>query len=631
MSAMNRKMFVNRDARNKLAGMGGILSSSSELMGATQRFEPGGVVNAGEGLTPIATVGNRSFFLTQDGRSIVDGEGRTVRDPSVLRAIMQQDQGARNTGTPQISNDPELVSSQLLGNQRSSFAAPAGETTPVSSLRPAMPGQMDVSTGVPMTMEGVQSSTLRERMQAAEDGLGVPPQQEDRFPQEDQRLAEQEAQLANISNTQLSAQERMQMTMPEPTVSNSDQTRVLDMAEAGASSLPETVVLNEGTLGAASFEFDPATGQVLPIGSAAEIMFATSEANVQEQVIDQFDFDRNIQPQMLANQEAEKDQFAFENSGEDGDLLEAAANSAVAARTLTPTDLPSEVDKVLSRTQPFVRPTSLLDEIAAETDLSTPEVAAAALQDQVIEADAATDAPEVDPPSTGINTTELSYNIDMDPANAGFTASTAILDSAGVDTSDMGIEERTVAMRDMLDGLMGQTDAQEKEEFWMNMAMVGFGIAAGESSSAMKNIADGLLAGTAQISKGNAAKSERNDRFTLTAFGEVLADQRAQEKFARDQTLAEIRAGGSGSIYGTRKDPLSQMYQLADTLWAGGAGNYDTYLEAKGAARIQIEQDYGITLPRGAGGGGSGGGEDMVTIEQGGQRIQIPRSQLPGN
>jgi hypothetical protein len=61
----------------------------------------------------------------------------------------------------------------------------------------------------------------------------------------------------------------------------------------------------------------------------------------------------------------------------------------------------------------------------------------------------------------------------------------------------------------------------------------------------MKNIADGLLAGTAQISKGNAAKRDRNDQFTLTAFGEVLADQRAQEKFGRDQTLAEIRAGGA--------------------------------------------------------------------------------------
>ena len=47
MSAMNRKMFANRDARNKLAGMGGILSSSPELMGATQQFEPGGRVLMG--------------------------------------------------------------------------------------------------------------------------------------------------------------------------------------------------------------------------------------------------------------------------------------------------------------------------------------------------------------------------------------------------------------------------------------------------------------------------------------------------------------------------------------------------------------------------------------------------------
>ena len=39
MSVMNRKMFSNRDARTKLAGMGGILASSPELMGAAQRFE----------------------------------------------------------------------------------------------------------------------------------------------------------------------------------------------------------------------------------------------------------------------------------------------------------------------------------------------------------------------------------------------------------------------------------------------------------------------------------------------------------------------------------------------------------------------------------------------------------------
>ena len=144
--------------------------------------------------------------------------------------------------------------------------------------------------------------------------------------------------------------------------------------------------------------------------------------------------------------------------------------------------------------------------------------------------------------------------------------------------------------------------------------MVGFGIAAGESSNAMKNIADGLLAGTAQISKGNAAKRERNDQFTLTAFGEVLADQRAQEKFARDQTLAGIRASGSGAVYGTLKHPITQMYQTAATLFNDGAGDYLTYNDALNASRIQVEQDYGVDLGSAGGGGGGGGGVGLPVV-----------------
>jgi hypothetical protein len=369
-----------------------------------------------------------------------------------------------------------------------------------------------------MTMDEIQSSTLREREDAANRGLGVPTEQEDRFPQEDQRLAEQEAQMANISNIRRSAQERMQMTMPEAAVTPAPEAAVTPAPEDGG--------------------FTPRFPGDVP--EAAELQRRVEEAE---------------------------------------------ASTAV-------TPAPPAAD-------------------------AAPPAA-----------DAAPPAADVAPPAMNIDTAELSYNIDMDPANAGFTASTAILGSAGVDTSGMGIEERTVAMRDMLDGLMGQTDAQEKEEFWMNMAMVGFGIAAGESSNAMKNIADGLLAGTAQISKGNAAKRDRNDQFTLTAFGEVLADQRAQEKFDRDVTLAGIRSSGSGSIYGDRKDPLTAVYQLAQTMFA--AGEYDTLADAIAAAKIQVYGDYGITEPPG-GGSGSGGGEDMVTIEQGGQRIQIPRSQLPGN
>jgi len=42
MNVMNRKMFANRDARRKLANMGGIVASSPELLGTAQRFENGG-------------------------------------------------------------------------------------------------------------------------------------------------------------------------------------------------------------------------------------------------------------------------------------------------------------------------------------------------------------------------------------------------------------------------------------------------------------------------------------------------------------------------------------------------------------------------------------------------------------
>ena len=101
MSVMNRKMFANRDARTKLAGMGGILASSPEMMDATQRFQEGGLPTPrgvpdsprlSESLqasAPIAMIGGKSFFLSEDGRFVVDAEGSVVRDPSVLSVITQ--------------------------------------------------------------------------------------------------------------------------------------------------------------------------------------------------------------------------------------------------------------------------------------------------------------------------------------------------------------------------------------------------------------------------------------------------------------------------------------------------------------------------------------------------------------
>ena len=205
-----------------------------------------------------------------------------------------------------------------------------------------------------------------------------------------------------------------------------------------------------------------------------------------------------------------------------------------------------------------------------------------------------------------VNTDEIQKNINDDPGNAGTNTADALLRAGGIDTSNMSVKDQTVAMKKMLTDLMGQTDADEKEQFWMNMAMVGFGIASGESSDAMKNIADGLLAGTAQISKNTTDKKARDDKFTLTAFGEVLADKRAREKFGRDLEIAGVRA--TKAAYGTRKDPLTQMYMLAKEMYSGGDADYDTYQDALAAARAQVAADYGIDM--------GGDGADPLTEKE---------------
>ena len=53
MNVLNRKMFANRDARRKLANMGGIIASSDTLLGAAQKFAPGGQAQVEEYLVVI--------------------------------------------------------------------------------------------------------------------------------------------------------------------------------------------------------------------------------------------------------------------------------------------------------------------------------------------------------------------------------------------------------------------------------------------------------------------------------------------------------------------------------------------------------------------------------------------------
>ena len=124
------------------------------------------------------------------------------------------------------------------------------------------------------------------------------------------------------------------------------------------------------------------------------------------------------------------------------------------------------------------------------------------------------------------------------------------------------------------------------------MAMVGFGIAAGDSPNALKNIADGLLAGTSQMSKNKATRKARDDKFTLTALGEVLTDERADKKFSRDVQLAQIRASKTG----TREPFIDAVRVLAQE--GIKSQQYTTIEEALTASSKALAPYYGdITIP----------------------------------
>ena len=77
MNVMNRKLFANRNARRRLANMGGIMTSSPELMQAAQMFQTGGQA------TVLKTVAHPfgDYDIMSDGSAILKMTGSVI-DPN---------------------------------------------------------------------------------------------------------------------------------------------------------------------------------------------------------------------------------------------------------------------------------------------------------------------------------------------------------------------------------------------------------------------------------------------------------------------------------------------------------------------------------------------------------------------
>ena len=73
MNVMNRKMFANRNARRRLANMGGIMTSSPELMQAAQTYQVGGNVGSPtSSLLKTVELNGVRYKVYTDGRVVPD-------------------------------------------------------------------------------------------------------------------------------------------------------------------------------------------------------------------------------------------------------------------------------------------------------------------------------------------------------------------------------------------------------------------------------------------------------------------------------------------------------------------------------------------------------------------------------
>jgi hypothetical protein len=81
--------------------------------------------------------------------------------------------------------------------------------------------------------------------------------------------------------------------------------------------------------------------------------------------------------------------------------------------------------------------------------------------------------------------------------------------------------------------------------------MIGFAIASGEDPSALRNIASGMLQGTAQMREDAAVRRQRQDRIKELAVAAGLEDDRLARTLAGNIAEASIRAAG------TERTPLT--------------------------------------------------------------------------
>jgi hypothetical protein len=550
MNVENRKLFANRDARRRLAEMGGIMASSPELLGEAQLYGLGGDVSVEEYVAVIPGINS--------GRPIRLKMETLARLQELAPELMQQafvmDQATaeqRGVDVMRLRPGDAFVERQVIE------ASPMLQARGVQTAPMQAPG-MDVSPGYMSAPDSFVPNTgvipigdfpLQEPgLDAA--SFTVQPSQVPMNAMEelyasgamDDTLSSVPPVAPEAASASLPSEELLAPVAPPKTGDRSD---LLYVNVPGVTSSP--VLMTEENFNLLEEQYPQALQStdvtVQDVGSLPDNL----PFNVEDlQIVDTLPLrPLEVKQASDASAEAEIAQRSLERVQEEG--------------TVPGTDIPtsSAAKTKIEQQQAAVDAATAASAAARKAEVlgATPQEIADAERKQM-EGIAPAELPEEaiqlakDSPDLTTQIEEVVKNPDKTPAEKNKEAATAVLGAAGLvdPAKPLSSKEAVSAYEKMFKEMLGEDDEDKAKEMWHNMAMIGFAIASGESPRALQNIANGLLAGTKMMKEDRAAERKREDTITMLAIEAAQEDKSAAEKFQRDLALVKARDSGT-SIY----------------------------------------------------------------------------------
>ena len=104
----------------------------------------------------------------------------------------------------------------------------------------------------------------------------------------------------------------------------------------------------------------------------------------------------------------------------------------------------------------------------------------------------------------------------------------------------LSTDERIEKMRETIRKFYGRDPGEERRIDGLNLAMMGFAAAAGDSPNALKNLADGALVGVKAMKEEKQRRQAREDKITGLAVSTILGRQEKESDRAFRKDLLDI-------------------------------------------------------------------------------------------